>query len=60
MSRWRNRFLGWEVVSVMCGAEEETLHHFLVECEGLWEARDRNSLYREDDVLRFGWVIGTV
>ena len=31
---WRERFFGGEVAYVMCGAEEETLLHFLEEFEG--------------------------
>ena len=51
---WRERFFGGEVACVVCGAEEETLLHFLEECEGLREARERYSLYRVEDVLSFG------
>ena len=50
----RERFFGGEVRCVLCGAEEETLLHFLEECEGLRGARDRYGLYRMDDVLSFG------
>jgi len=55
---WRERFWGREVGCVGCGAEEETLIHFLEECEGLRGPRDRYGLYRVCDVLSFFLVGG--
>ena len=41
MLGWRNRFEGGQISCGMCGAADETLEHFLVECEGLREVWDR-------------------
>ena len=36
---WRNRFQGGEIVCRMCGAEEETLEHFILECPSYLDIR---------------------
>ena len=41
---WRQRFEGVETVCVMCGAPEETLCHFLIECTALREVRERHCM----------------
>ena len=52
--RWRERFCGGDVRCSMCGGEEETLEHFLEECEVLHGVRVRCGLLEVRDVLSFG------
>jgi hypothetical protein len=47
---WRNRFVGGNVQCPLCGAEEETLQHFLKECERLRGVRI-NQQIEEDTPL---------
>ena len=51
---WRARFVGGNVGCVLCGGEEETLRHFLVECEELGEVRGRCGM---EGVLDVGEVL---
>jgi hypothetical protein len=41
---WRNRFLGGDVICELCGAEVETLQHFLKVCERLQRVRERHQV----------------
>ena len=38
----------------MCGAEEETLEHFLLECPSLVDVRSIYGVESISDVMRFG------
>ena len=52
---WRERFLGGRLQCAMCdGGEEETLEHFLVECEGLRDVRRRWGISTVAEVMDFG------
>ena len=51
---WRGRFVGEDVICGVYGSGEETLVHFLVECEGTREVRDRYGVMKVRDALGFG------
>ena len=53
MLGWRGRFVGEDVICGVCGSGEETLVHFLVECEGTREVRDRYGVMEVGDALGF-------
>ena len=54
--RWRCRFVGGDVVCGVCGVMEETLEHFLMDCEGMSEIRSRFGVMGMGDALGFGSV----
>ena len=41
--KWNNRFSGGAMDCLLCGAVEETVEHFVVECGGLRETREVRS-----------------
>ena len=51
---WWESFWGGDVRCPMCGPDEETLEHFLEECEVLQGVRVRCGLLEVRDVLSFG------
>ena len=51
---WRARYWGGEVGCMMCGAEEETLKHFLLECPELEGFRGRFGVRTMEGVMSFG------
>ena len=53
---WRGRFVGDDVVCLVCGVEEETLEHFLLRCGGLAEVRSRYGVGSVGEALGFGGV----
>ena len=58
---WRQRFVGGEVECPICGAGEDTLAHFVTECEALDGVRRRFAVGRGDpleEVLLFGGRTG--
>lgn len=50
---WRARFWGEDVRCGICGTEEETLVHFLMECPTLVRVRERYSINRIEEVMCF-------
>lgn len=54
--RWRGRFVGEEVVCPVCGAAEETLRHFLLECEGTGQVRRQYGVWGVGDALGFARI----
>ena len=42
---WRNRFQGGDVSCRLCGAQLETLEHFILECPGLHEIRQEFEIF---------------
>ena len=53
---WRQGFEGGAVDCLLCGGEEETLRHFVVECRELQEIRRRYGVYGAEaleEVLMF-------
>ena len=54
--RWRKRFEGGAVDCLLCGGEEETVRHFVVECRELQEIRRQygvNGTEALEEVLLF-------
>ena len=54
--RWRQGFEGGAVDCLLCGGEEETPRHFVVECRELQERRRRYAVYGTEtleEVLMF-------
>ena len=43
--RWRQGFEGGAVYCLLCGGEEETVRHFVVECRELQEIRRRYGVH---------------
>ena len=43
--KWRQGFEGGAVDCLLCGGEEETVRHFVVECRELQEIRRRYGVY---------------
>ena len=51
---WRGRFVGGATGCDMCGADEESLGHFLAECVCLRRVRERFGVRNVGDALGFG------
>ena len=52
MLGWRARFQNGDVSCVLCGADEETIEHFVLQCESLAEVRVRNGVTAGDTLQK--------
>ena len=48
--RWRQGFEGGAVYCLLCGGEEETVRHFVVDCRELQEIRRRYGVYGTEEL----------